>query len=172
MTESPSAAATAVLYNGRAAEMLIAFTDELTGALHTLRFEESRTDLGEVELVLCFDWPCAAPPGAAIILPEGGLPLEKLDDYWAMWGNGEKLFGQSARQEDPLSSALAPEEWIIDRPIVAANQQLHVYGWRGGTLVRHRFGHRQRSSPLWRPKPNPHYRSAPRFPATPTVPLS
>ncbi|MFN0103710.1 MAG: hypothetical protein ACKV2U_16685 [Bryobacteraceae bacterium] len=142
MTESPTAAATAVLYNGRSAEMLVAYADDATGELHTLQFEETRADLGKVELSLRFDWERTAPPGASIVLPEAGQPLSKLDEYWLMWRGGDLLAGQSAHHHGPLSSILTEDEWLIDRPLVAGNQELHAYGWRGGELVRHLYAAR------------------------------
>lgn len=140
MTESPTAAATAVLYDGRSAEMLVAFADEATGALHTLQFEEALAGTDNAPLLLHADWDRAAPPGASLVLPEGGQPMAKLNEYWIMWRDGDRLYGQSARQPEPLSSPLLEDEWIIDRPIMAGCDQLHVYSWRAGTLTRHRFG--------------------------------
>jgi len=140
MTESPAAAATAVLYNGRSAEMLVAYADEATGALHTLQFEETRADLGEVERLQEFNWERRAPAGASIVIPESGHPLSKLDAYWLMWRSGDLLFGQSSHQETALASAVEEEEWTIDRPLVAGNRELHMYAWREGRLVRHRYG--------------------------------
>lgn len=140
MTESPAAAAMAVLYNGNSAEMLVAYSDETTGGLHTLQFEETRADLGEIELLLQFDWTRRAPAGASIVIPEAGHPLSKLDEYWLMWRTGDSLFGQSSHHSLALASAIAEDEWTVDRPLVAGNRELHVYGWRGGGLVRHRYG--------------------------------
>lgn len=140
MTESPSAAATAVLYNGQSAEMLVAYADPATGKLHTIQFEETWVDRGEVARLLDFDWERRIPPGTPIVLPEAGHLLTKLDKYWSMWRTEDRLFGQSTHREAVLASVMDDEEWIIDRPIVAGNRELHVYGWRGGLLVRHRFG--------------------------------
>ena len=140
MTESPAAAATAVLYNGRSAEMLVAYADEATGGLHTVQFEESRADLGEVDRLRQFDWERRAPAGASIVIPESGHPLSKLDEYWLMWRSEDLLFGQSSHREKALASAVEEDEWMIDRPLVAGNRELHVYAWRGGRLVRHRYG--------------------------------
>jgi hypothetical protein len=140
MTDSPAAAATAVLYNGRSSEMLVAYADDATGGLHSLQFEETRADLGEVDLLTQFDWERTAPVGAAIVLPEAGHPLSKLDGYWMMWRSEDMLSGQSTSQQNPLGSVVTEDEWTIDRPLVAGNGELHVYGWREGRLVRHRYG--------------------------------
>jgi len=140
MTERPTSATTAVLYNGRSAEMLVGYAEEATGALHTLQFEETRADAGEAERLLQFDWERKAPAGAALVVPEAGQPLAKLDEFWLMWRSGDALYGQSANREEALASALAEDEWLIDRPLVAGNRELHAYGWQGGRLVRHRYG--------------------------------
>lgn len=130
----------AVLYDGRSAEMLVAYTDDETGALHTLQFEDARAGVDEAPLLLHADWDRAAPPGVSLVLPEGGQAMARLVEYWMMWGGKESLFGQSAQQSEPLSSPLLEDEWIIDRPIMAGNEQLHVYSWRDGWLTRHRYG--------------------------------
>jgi hypothetical protein len=140
MTESPAAAATAVLYNGQSAEMLVAYSDEETGRLHTIQFQETRGDLGEVERLLQFDWESRAPAGAAVVVPEAGQRLSKLDKYWLMWRSEGEIFGQSSLFETALGSTVDADERTIDRPLVAGNKELHVYGWRGGCLVRHRYG--------------------------------
>ena len=101
MRESPAAAATAVLYNGLSTELLAAYADEGSGALHALQFQETRADVGEVELLLRFDWERTAPEGAAIVLPEAGQPLLRLDEYWLMWSSGDLLFAQSAHAFEP-----------------------------------------------------------------------
>lgn len=140
MRESPAAAASAVLYDGRSAEMLVAFADGATGALHTLQFEDAVAGVDKAPLLLHADWDRVAPPGASLVLPEGGQQMARLSEYWIMWRDGDRLFGQSAQQSEPLSSPLVEEEWIIDRPVMAGRDQLHVYSWRAGRLIRHRFG--------------------------------
>jgi len=140
MTESPSVAAIAALYDGRSAELLVAYSDSTTGGLHTLQFQETRADIGDVEKLLEFNWERKAPVGASIVIPEAGQALSKLDEYWLLWRTADGLAGQSSHNEDPLVSAIEDDEWTIDRPLVAGNKELHVYGWRGGLLVRHRYG--------------------------------
>ncbi len=139
MKRSPAAAATAVLYNGRSADMLVAYADALTGRLHTLQFEEGRADSREAERLLEFHWDRTAPAGASIVIPEAGHPLSKLDEYWLLWRCEDGLAGQSTRRESPLVSPVGEGEWMIDRPLVAGNRELHVYAWREGLLVRHRY---------------------------------
>lgn len=139
MSERPTAASTAVLYNGLSTEMLVTYADAVTGWLHILQFQEARADTGEVELLVNFEWERRAPAGVALVLPEAGHPLVKLDDYWLMWRVGNLLYGQSVHHPVALSSAVGEAEWLIDRPIVTRSQELHAYGWRGGKLVRHRY---------------------------------
>jgi len=124
--ESPAAAASAVLYNGASAEMLVVYVVEESGGLHTLQFEESRADTGEVERLLDFDWGRCAPAGASIVLPESGQRLSKLDVYWLLWRSEAGLAGQSSLMESPLFAELEEGEWTIDRPLVAFNRELHV----------------------------------------------
>jgi hypothetical protein len=145
MTQRPTAATTAVLYDGRSAEMLVGYAEDVTGALHTLQFEETRADTGETGLLLRFDWERRAHPGAALVMPEAGQPMQKLDEYWLMWRQGDWLFAQSAQRPQAIASALVEDEWLIDRPLVAGNKELHQYAWRGGCLVRHRFGGKRES---------------------------
>ncbi len=139
MAESPSAASLAALYNGRSVELVAAYSDGEMGMLRTLQFEETRGDKGEVELLLGLDWGRKAPVGAAIVVPEAGQTLAKIDGYWLMWRREDVLCGQSVHQAAALSSPMAAEERMIDRPLVTGKQELHAYGWRGGKLVRHRF---------------------------------
>jgi hypothetical protein len=120
--------------------MLVGYAEEATGALHTLQFEETRADTGETGRLLRFDWERRAHRGAAVVVPEAGQPMQKLEEYWLMWREEDWLFGQSARRDEPLASALAEGEWPIDRPLVSGKGELHQYAWRGGRLVRHRFG--------------------------------
>jgi len=137
-TESPASAAIAVLYDGRATEVLVTYA-EADGGLHTLQFRETRADIGEVEMLLDYDWQRKAPPGAIVLIPESGHSLVKLDEYWLMWRDGQMLMGQAVSRPEPVASVTEAGERLIDRPIVAPNQQLHAYAWRGKTLVRHRF---------------------------------
>jgi len=139
MIDTPTAAETAVLYNGRAAEMLIGYVDPATGKLHTIQLEETWVDRGEVSRLLDFDWERRVPPGTSIVLPAAGHPLVKLDKYWSLWRAEDRLFAQSTHREAVLSAVMEPEDWIIDRPVVTGNRELHVYGWRGGLLIRYRF---------------------------------
>lgn len=147
MMERPSAGATAVLYNGLAAEMLVAYTDPGTGALHTLQFDDRGGQPEQAELLLQFDWERYAPDGAGIVLPESGHHLTKLDEYWVMWQRGEILFAQSVHHPKPLSTMLPAGEWMIDRPVVTAGQEVHAFGWRGGALVRHMYRARRQEEP-------------------------
>ena len=150
MTDSPAASATAVLYNGLSTELLVGYASEETGALHTVQFHETRADLGEVEVLLRLEWSRKAPPGASLVLPEAGHPLAALDEYWMMWRDGDGLMVQSARHGEPLCSTVADDEWLIDRPLVTANQELHAYAWREGLLIRHRFAAKQFNEPIAR----------------------
>ncbi len=119
--------------------MLVVYADAATGGLHTLQFEETRADAGEVERLFQFDWERTAPAGASIVIPEAGHSLSKLDEYWLLWRSADGLAGQSSRQKSVLVSTVDEGERTIDRPMVVGNRELHVYGWRGGLLVRHRY---------------------------------
>jgi hypothetical protein len=140
MSTRATAGTTAVLYNGLSSELLVAYVDAATGNLHTMQFEETRADRGETERMVDFDWERQTPAGVGLVIPEAGHPLAKIDEYWALWQRESVLYGLAAHHPAPISTALAEEEWLIERPIVARNQEMHVYGWRGGRLVRHRYG--------------------------------
>jgi hypothetical protein len=140
MPQTPSAAATAALYDGRGVELLVAYADEVTGALHTIQFEETRADVAETAVISRFAWERRAHPGAALVVPDAGLPLTRLDEYWLLWSEDGVLYAQAARHSAPLASRLQPGEWIIDRPLAVANRQLHVYAWQDGLLTRRQFG--------------------------------
>ena len=148
MSTRATAGTTAVLYNGLASEMLVAYVDAATGNLHTMQFEETRADRGETELTVDYDWQRQPPAGLGLVIPEAGHPLAKIDEYWALWQRDNVLFGLAAHHPAPLSTGLAEEEWLIERPVVARNQEMHVYGWRGGRLVRHRYGAPQSGLPV------------------------
>ncbi|MBI2689147.1 MAG: hypothetical protein HYX27_22825 [Acidobacteria bacterium] len=137
--ESPAGTATAALYDGKSTELLVVHADAATGRLGTFEFHETRADHGEVELFRGFDWERRAPPGTMVLIPEAGQLLAKLDQFWLLWRSGNALFGQAVHHPTPLSSLVVDGERIIDRPIVASNQELHVYAWRGGKLLRRRY---------------------------------
>lgn len=140
MSTRPTAGTTATLYNGLSSEMLVLYVDGATGHLRLLQFEETRADKGETALLVDHDWGSRAPQGLGMVIPEAGHPLSVLDEYWALWQKEQLLFGQAAHHPTPLSTAVAEEEWLIERPLIGRNQELHVYGWRAGRLIRHRFG--------------------------------
>lgn len=136
--QAPTAASTTVFYDGRAAEMICAFVDA-NGALCTLEFHETRADTGEVELARGVEWDKRAPGGMGLLIPQAGELLVKLDEFWWMWREGSLLFGQAVHSPLVLAAVLEGGERLIERPVIAANGELHAYAWRGGRLVRHRF---------------------------------
>jgi hypothetical protein len=146
--DSPPAAATAVLYDGRSAEMLVAYVDAATGGLCTLEFHETKADLGEVELFRTYAWERGSTPGAMVLMPESGHRLLQLDEYWLMWRSGILLYGQSVHHPGALAAGVDANERLVDRPIVTASQELHAYAWRGRKLFRHRYLPRQEGQPL------------------------
>jgi hypothetical protein len=140
MPEAPSAAATATLYDGRGVELLVAYTDGATGTLQTIQFEETRADKAEIAVVSRFAWERRAHAGAALVVPDAGLPMTRLDEYWVLWSDEGVLYAQAARHDAPLASPMRDGEWIIDRPLAMAKRELHVYAWQEGLLTRRQFG--------------------------------
>ncbi|HEU0122961.1 MAG TPA: hypothetical protein VFQ91_20705 [Bryobacteraceae bacterium] len=136
---SPSAASTAALYDGQAAEFLIGYTDAGSGGLCTLEYQETSSDTGEVECLGIHNWQRAGSPEGMVLLPESGHGMNRLGEYWAMWRSGILLYAQSARDAKPAYAPMDRSERLVDRPVVTADRELHAYSWRAEKLVRHRF---------------------------------
>jgi len=135
-TDTP-ATATAVLYNGRQVQILVAHAPG--GALQTAQFRETRADLGETEKLRDLSWEKQVPAGVPLILPESGHLLEKIEDFWVAWLADSSLHAIARTAAKPVTVALAAGERLIDRPIVVLSKELHVFTWKGRTLTKHRL---------------------------------
>lgn len=135
---SPTAASTAVFYDGRSAEMIAAIV-EPTGALCTLEFHETNADSGVAELFRGVEWEKRVPPGTGLLIAQSGHLLAKVDEFWWLWRDGSLLYAQCVHSALVVAVVLEAGERLVERPVIAADGELHIYAWRGAKLVRHRL---------------------------------
>src|SRR5258708_8544687 len=133
--EAIPATSTAALYDGARTEMFVALAGE-DGALRTLQFYETQTALGDVALLKAYDWGRRAPGGTTLLVPEGGMRPEEMQNFWLMWRQEEWMVALSVAQEVPGGLAMRPGDRMIDRPLMVGDDQLPAYLWRGDQLVR------------------------------------
>ncbi len=118
--------------------MIVAFP-EADGTLCTMEFHETRADRGDVELFRGMQWGRKAPPGTGVLIPQSGQMLSKIDEFWWVWRDASLLYAQSVHSTLTVALVLEAGERLIGRPVLTANGELHIYSWRKGKLVRHRF---------------------------------
>jgi hypothetical protein len=109
--------------------------------LHSLRFWERRSDLGELrEAPDAVPWDVEVPSGAQLFGATSGVSAGLAHQFWVGWVLGRDLHMQALKQETPFTTTLLAGERPVFPAVMDKAGRVAVYTWRPG----------DQGSELWR----------------------